>query len=72
MEQNSSWGKEQIASYKKLKKYRGKLKRSQVKTLAGQIKSGNPQAALKGLENILNKAGGKDGKAAQKNKSKPV
>lgn len=43
-------------AYKAIKKFRHLLTRQQVRTLAGQIKSGQPEAARRGLEKILSRA----------------
>lgn len=40
---------------KTIGKHRDKLTRQQVKTLCGQAKAGNPDAALKGLDKLLTK-----------------
>lgn len=42
-----------ILAIKDLKKYRTKLTRQQLMTLRGQIKSGDPGAAQKGLRKLL-------------------
>lgn len=42
------------AALRAIKKHRGKLTRQQVKTLCGQAKAGNTDAALRGLEKLLN------------------
>ena len=44
-------------SRKLIKKHIHLLNRQQIKTLNGQIKSGNENAAIKGLVKILNKQG---------------
>ena len=38
-------------------KHRDKLTRQQIKTLCGQAKAGNPDAALRGLDKLLAKEG---------------
>lgn len=40
---------------KAIGKHRDKLTRQQIKTLCGQAKAGNPDAALRGLEKLLAK-----------------
>ena len=40
---------------KAIKKHRDKLTRQQVKTLCGQAKAGNTDAALRGLARLLEK-----------------
>lgn len=40
-------------AFAELKKYRAKLSRQQIRTLSGQIKSGQVLAAMKGLNKIL-------------------
>lgn len=40
---------------KTIGRHRDKLTRQQVKTLCGQAKAGNPDAALRGLEKLLAK-----------------
>ena len=46
---------------KELKKYRTKLTKQQLLTLRGQIKSGHPEAAKKGLQKLLSlRAGQKE------------
>ena len=38
-----------------LKQFRGELTRQQIKTLKGQVLSGNPGGAIKGIQEILSK-----------------
>lgn len=40
---------------KKIKAYRDTLSKQQVRTLCGQARAGDTEAALKGLETILNR-----------------
>ena len=40
-------------AYIEIKRHRNRLTKQQYKTLKGQINAGNPDGALKGLENIL-------------------
>lgn len=42
-------------AWKTLGEYRRQLTRQQVRTLAGQIKAGHPDAAMNGLAKILNR-----------------
>ena len=42
-------------AYETLGEYRYRLTRQQVRTLAGQIKAGHPDAAMNGLAKILNR-----------------
>lgn len=42
-------------AWKLLKRYQLELTRQQMKTLAGQIKAGEPNAAMNGLAKILNR-----------------
>lgn len=44
-------------AFLELKKHRNKLSRQQVKTLSGQIKSGQAFAAMKGLNKIISEKG---------------
>lgn len=55
-----------------LRNYRSVLTKQEIKTLGGQIKSGNIEAAFKGLQTIIKKRGVEDGQTAQKNRSKAV
>lgn len=41
------------ADYKILAKYRGFLTKQEIRTLRGQIKAGNVEAAKKGLEKLI-------------------
>lgn len=43
------------AALRAIKKHRDKLTRQQVKTLCGQAKAGNPDAALRGLDKLIAK-----------------
>jgi len=43
-------------AYKTLRKYKEYMTRQQLKTLAGQIKSGSVDAAMKGLTKIVARA----------------
>lgn len=43
-----------------LKEYRRRLTRQQVRTLAGQIKSGHPNEAMNGLAKILDRSERRD------------
>lgn len=45
----------QIEAYKKLKSIRRFMPRNTVKTIAGQIKSGNVDAAFKGMKSVMEK-----------------
>lgn len=40
-------------AFLELKKYRNQITRQQVRTLAGQIKSGQIESAMKGIKNII-------------------
>lgn len=44
-----------VEAYRTLKEYRGRLSRQQVRTLVGQIKSGDPNGAMNGLAKILDR-----------------
>lgn len=46
---------EKQEALKLLREYRMELTRQQVRTLAGQIRSGQPDAAMNGLARILNR-----------------
>lgn len=46
--------KQQVDAWRLLKKYSVCLSRQQVRTIAGQIKSGNSQAAVIGLMRSIN------------------
>ena len=46
------------AAYRTIREYRDKLTRQQVKTLVGQIKAGQADAAMNGLAKILDRRGG--------------
>lgn len=46
--------KQKVDAWRLLKKYSVCLSRQQVRTIAGQIKSGNPQAAVIGLMRSIN------------------
>lgn len=46
---------------KTIGRHRDKLTRQQVKTLCGQAKAGNTEAALKGLARLLERGRGADG-----------
>lgn len=53
MDEDKAFTDEQVAAYKMLKLHRKRLSRDQIKTLCGQVKAGNPSAAMKGLHKIL-------------------
>ena len=57
---------------KTLGEYRRQLTRQQVRTLAGQIKAGYPDAAMNGLAKILNRQDGAYGQTTQRNKPNRV
>lgn len=59
-------------AFLELKKYRNQITRQQVRTLAGQIKSGQIEAAMKGIDKIIKKRGEINGASAQRNRSKAV
>lgn len=44
---------EMMVAFLELKKYRNQLTRQQVRTLAGQIKSGQIKEAMKGMDKII-------------------
>lgn len=46
-----------VEAYKTLKEFKHLLTRQQVRTLAGQIKAGHPDAAMNGLAKILDRQG---------------
>lgn len=50
--------KEMREALSTLKEYRHELTRQQVRTLAGQIKAGQPDAAMNGLAKILDRREG--------------
>lgn len=55
-----------------LRNYRSVLTKQEIKTLGGQIKNGNIEAAFQGLQTTIKKRGVEDGQTAQKNRSKAV
>lgn len=59
-------------AYRYLRQYSSYLTRQQLRTLAGQIKAGNVDGAIKGLNTILERAGRKVGETTQRNRSKAV
>lgn len=59
-------------AYRCLRQYSSYLTRQQLRTLSGQIKSGNVDGAMKGLNTILEREERRVGKTTQRNRSKAV
>lgn len=47
---------EQAQAFKVIEAHRHQLTRQQLQTLRGQVKAGNPDAALRGLDKILERS----------------
>lgn len=59
-------------AYRCLRQYSSYLSRQQLRTLSGQIKAGNVDGAMKGLNTILEREARRVGETAQRNRSKAV
>ena len=59
------------ADYKILAKYRGFLTKQEIRTLRGQIKAGDVEAAKKGLEKLI-KRRGRGAEAPKGNRPKAI
>lgn len=59
-------------AYRCLRQYSSYLTRQQLRTLSGQIKAGNVDGAMKGLNTILEREERRVGTTAQRDRSKAV
>ena len=54
---------EQAQAFKAIEAHRNQLTRQQLQTLRGQVKAGNPDAAMRGLDKIIKRGAEKNGRA---------